>query len=91
MFVGMGQPIQTLHMAAALLREVDMLGVFRYSNTYPLGVRMMAAGQIPALDKIITHRVKGLAHVKDAFELAGKPVDSEGNLVIKVAVISDNE
>lgn len=90
MFVGMGQPIQTLHMAAALLREVDMLGVFRYANTYATGIRMMAAGQIPALDQIITHRVKGLENVKDAFELAGKPVDPEGNLVIKVAIVSDD-
>ncbi|CAN6603387.1 sorbitol dehydrogenase 1 [Trichomonascus vanleenenianus] len=89
LFVGMGQPVQTLHMSAALMREVDLLGVLRYANAYPTGIRLMASKQIPALDKMITHRIKGLENVPEAFELAGKPQDKEGNLVIKVAVVLD--
>lgn len=88
MFVGMGQPIQTLHIGAAALREVDLLGVFRYSNAYPMGINLMASGLIPAVDKLITHRVQGLDKVEEAFKLAGKPQDDEGNLVIKVAILS---
>lgn len=91
MFVGMGNPIQTLHIGAAALREVDLLGVFRYANTYPTGIELMASGKIPALDKLITHKVKGLDNVEDAFKLAGKPTDEQGNLVIKVAIVADEE
>jgi L-iditol 2-dehydrogenase len=87
MFVGMGNPVQTLHIGAAALREVDLLGVFRYANSYPIGIKLMAEGKIPALDKIITHRVKGLDKVPEAFELAGKHQDMDNNLVIKVALL----
>ncbi len=32
MFVDMGNPVQNLHIGSAALREVDLLGVFRYAN-----------------------------------------------------------
>jgi L-iditol 2-dehydrogenase len=86
LFVGMGNPIQTLHIGSAALREVDLIGVFRYANCYPTGISLMAQGMIPALDKFITHRVNGLDNVEQAFELAGKPEDKDGNLVIKVVI-----
>lgn len=89
MFVGMGQPVQTLHMAAAMLREVDLLGVFRYANTYPTAINMISSGKVTAIDKIITHRVSGLTNAIDAFNLAGRSEDDKGNLVIKVAVVNE--
>lgn len=88
MFVGMGNPIQHLHIGAAALREVDLLGVFRYANAYPTAIELMAKGKIPALDKLITHKVHGLDKVSEAFALAGRPVDDNGNLVVKVAVLN---
>ncbi|APA15750.1 hypothetical protein SS1G_09416 [Sclerotinia sclerotiorum 1980 UF-70] len=88
--VGMGTPIQTLPLSAAHLREVDILGVFRYANTYPIGIRMLGAsgrkGGLPSLDHMVTHRFSGLGNAKDAFELAGKTVDEQGNLVLKVVI-----
>jgi L-iditol 2-dehydrogenase len=87
-FVGMGSPLQTLHIGPALLREVDLVGVFRYANNYATGIKLMAAGAIPALDKFITHKVEGLENVDKAFGLAGRPEDDNGNLVIKVAVVN---
>ncbi|KAK9472030.1 uncharacterized protein V1510DRAFT_418441 [Dipodascopsis tothii] len=86
MFVGMGNPIQTLHIGAAALREVDLLGVFRYSNVYPTAIRLLREKRIPAFSKLVTHRVNGLENVDRAFQIAGKPVDEDGNLVIKAVI-----
>lgn len=91
--VGMGTPIQTLPISAAQLREVDILGIFRYANTYKTGIRILcnqgkgAAGfKLPSLDAMVTHRVKGLENAKKAFELASRTVDEEGRLVLKVVI-----
>jgi len=84
--VGMGTPIQTLPMSASHLKEVDIIGIFRYANTYPTGIKMLSTGALPHIEDMITHRFKGLNEVKDAFELAGKTVDEEGQLVLKVLV-----
>ena len=97
--VGMGTPIQTLPMSAAHLREVDILGIFRYANTYKTGIRLLnaafadkakgAAGtgfHFPSLDDMVTHRFIGLANAKGAFDLASRTVDDDGNLVLKVVI-----
>ncbi|CAG8975933.1 hypothetical protein HYALB_00007062 [Hymenoscyphus albidus] len=87
--VGMGTPIQTLPLSAAHLREVDILGIFRYANTYPTGIRLLAAKgpmALPSLDDMVTHKFKGLSAARDAFELAGRTVDDEGRLVLKVVI-----
>lgn len=54
--VGMGTPIQTLPMSASHLKEVDIIGIFRYANTYPVGIKLISAGVLPSLDAMITHR-----------------------------------
>ncbi len=91
--VGMGTPIQTLPISAAHLREVDILGIFRYANTYATGIRILSAQgsgragfTLPSLDDMVTHRFKGLGAAKHAFELAGRTVDENGNLVLKVVI-----
>lgn len=93
--VGMGTPIQTLPMSVAHLREVDILGIFRYANTYATGIRLLCAskqggksarGGLPSLDNMVTHRFKGLHNARDAFELANRTVDDEGRLVLKVVI-----
>lgn len=91
--VGMGTPIQTLPMSAAHLREVDILGIFRYANTYGTGIRLLSAQgyggagfALPSLDGMVTHRFKGLGAAKHAFELASRTVDDDGNLVLKVVI-----
>ncbi|KAK8090856.1 hypothetical protein PG994_000361 [Apiospora phragmitis] len=93
--VGMGTPIQTLPLSAAHLREVDILGIFRYANTYPTGIRLLCGQQngsgyggyqFPKLDDMVTHRFKGLAAAKKAFELASRTMDDNGNLVLKVVI-----
>ncbi|KAK0701680.1 chaperonin 10-like protein [Lasiosphaeria miniovina] len=91
--VGMGTPIQTLPMSVAHLREIDILGIFRYANTYATGIRLLCAQRrggpgsiLPSLDDMITHRFKGLHAAKGAFELASRTVDDNGNLVLKVVI-----
>lgn len=84
--VGMGTPVQTLPMSASHLKEVDIIGIFRYANTYATGIKIISSGVLPSLDNMITHRFKGLAAVKEAFDLAGKTTDKDGNLVLKVLV-----
>jgi L-iditol 2-dehydrogenase len=88
MLIGMGSPIQTLPISAAALREVDLLGVFRYSNTYEEAIKLVSSGNplLPDLSKLITHRYKGFGGVSDAFAMAGRVKDDEGSLVLKVVV-----
>lgn len=88
MLIGMGTPIQTLPISAAALREVDLVGVFRYANTYPTGMDIITrkGGDLPDFSKIVTHRYSGLKSVPDAFEMANKTKDENGDLVIKVMV-----
>lgn len=91
--VGMGTPIQTLPLSVAHLREVDILGIFRYANTYATGIRLLCAQgrggagfALPNLDDMVTHRFKGLDTAKGAFELASRTIDDEGKLVLKVVI-----
>lgn len=87
--VGMGTPIQTVPLSAAHLREVDILGIFRYANTYPTGIRLLARKRgmnLPNLDDMVTHRFKGLENAKRAFELATRTADDDGKLVLKVVI-----
>ncbi|KAI0485295.1 GroES-like protein [Xylariaceae sp. FL0804] len=42
--VGMGTPVQTLPLSVAHLREVDILGIFRYANTYATGIQLLSSG-----------------------------------------------
>ncbi|KAH8172864.1 alcohol dehydrogenase groES-like domain-containing protein [Sarocladium implicatum] len=90
--VGMGTPIQTLPLSVAHLREIDILGIFRYTNTYATGIRLLAsqarggANVLPSLDDMVTHRLTGLKEAQGAFELASRTADDDGKLVIKVVI-----
>ena len=88
MIIGMGNPVQTLPVSAASLREVDLIGVFRYANNYPDAIRLLQGpgGSSPDLGKLITHKVKGMDNIEAAFKMAGNVKDGNGNLVIKVLV-----
>lgn len=88
--VGMGTPIQSLPISVAHLREIDILGIFRYANTYAAGIRMMCSRTLPSLDDMVTHRFKGLKAAKGAFEVASGTMDDEGNLVLKVVIEASN-
>lgn len=88
MLIGMGSPVQTLPISAAALREVDLVGVFRYASTYEDAIKLVSSGNplLPDLSKLITQRFVGFADVPNAFAMAGRVKDDEGNLVLKVLV-----
>ncbi|KAK5136027.1 hypothetical protein LTR08_004281 [Meristemomyces frigidus] len=92
MLVGMGHPVQTLPLGAAALREVDIVGVFRYANTYPESIEIVQqankSAEGPDFSKLVTHRFRGLEEAPKAFEMAGKTKDADGKLVIKVVIDS---
>lgn len=85
--IGMGNPIQTLPVGAAALREVDIIGVFRYDgHAYPAAIALLASGKMRSVEeKVVTHRLK-LEEGERAFTLAGKGVDEDGNPVVKVII-----
>lgn len=88
--VGMGNPIQTLPLGAAALREVDIIGVFRYANCYPPAIELFASGKLDGVaEGLVTHKVK-LADGEKAFRLAsnsGREGEDDGRTVVKVVVI----
>ncbi|KAK9447326.1 chaperonin 10-like protein [Limtongia smithiae] len=86
MLVGMGSPVQSLHLSAAAVREVDLLGVFRYANVYATAIRLLVEKRIPVFDRLVTHEFSGLESVDDAFKVAGRTVDDEGRLVLKTVI-----
>ncbi|KAH7399169.1 chaperonin 10-like protein [Phaeosphaeria sp. MPI-PUGE-AT-0046c] len=88
LLIGMGTPIQTLPISAAALREVDIMGVFRYANTYPTGIEVVSkkGPDYPDFAKLVTHRYTGLEAAPEAFDMAGKTKDDQGKLVIKVVL-----
>nr|POE65880.1 sorbitol dehydrogenase [Quercus suber] len=95
MLVGMGHPVQTLPLGAAALREVDIVGVFRYADTYPESIAIvqqaMRSNDGPDFAKLVTHRFQGLAQAGQAFEMAGRTKDDSGRLVLKVVIDTDCE
>ncbi|KAL9057674.1 MAG: hypothetical protein Q9162_002148 [Coniocarpon cinnabarinum] len=91
--VGMGSPVYTIPVSAAALREVDLVGSFRYAHTYPqcIEIVMRQEGRLPDLSKLITHTFDGLDSVQEAFRMAAKSRDDDGRLVLKVMVRSTGE
>jgi L-iditol 2-dehydrogenase len=91
--IGMGHPIQTLPISAAALREVDLIGSFRYANTYPKGIEILSKTEpdYPRFAHMVTHRFYGFNALDQAFQMAGRTKDDEGKLVIKVVVEVDED
>lgn len=86
----MGTPIQTLPVSAAALREVDLVGVWRYANCYPQALEIMDRcirdSSMPDQRRLVTHSFEGLSTVPEAFSMAGRTSDDTGALVVKVVV-----
>lgn len=85
MLVGMGSRNVMLPLSSAATREVDILGCFRYANTYPQAIALLASGKLQNIEKLITHRFS-LEESSRAFNLLARGKDDEGNMVLKVMI-----
>jgi L-iditol 2-dehydrogenase len=82
--VGLGAPECTLPIVEAAVREIDIRGVFRYANTYPKALALIASGKVD-VKPIITHHFP-FAQVQEAFNVAKAGHDADNKMSIKVAV-----
>ncbi|XP_032870808.1 sorbitol dehydrogenase-like isoform X2 [Amblyraja radiata] len=68
--VGLGHEFANIPILHALLREVDIRGVFKYCNTWPVAIDMLAAKMID-VKPLVTHRF-ALKDALKAFETTKK-------------------
>ncbi|KAK5874041.1 hypothetical protein PBY51_019024 [Eleginops maclovinus] len=64
--VGLGSEMANIPLIHAAVREVDIRGVFRYCNTWPMAVAMLASGKVN-VKPLVTHRFP-LEQAVQAFE-----------------------
>jgi L-iditol 2-dehydrogenase len=64
--VGLGNPEMTLPIEHIQNLEITVTGIFRYTDTWPAGIHLVASGQID-LDSLVTGTFD-LEHVEDALE-----------------------
>jgi L-iditol 2-dehydrogenase len=77
----MGAHRMNLELTSAAAREVDIIGSFRYANTFPLCLELMASKRIDVMP-LITHRFGWSAAQLDAgFQTA---INQEHTHAIKV-------
>lgn len=85
--IGMGCSTRTMHvpLLSAAVREVDLLGSFRYRNVYPTCLSLIESGRID-VRKLITHRVDLSGEGRFTAELVkeGFALSEKGGDVVKV-------
>lgn len=88
--IGMGNPIQTLPIGNASLREVDVIGVFRYANTYPVALGLLAGGTLRAQGGGLHAQARAHgAEAQGEGEGAGKKMGGIENLVSHAYPLKD--
>ncbi|WVQ98095.1 hypothetical protein IAU59_005217 [Kwoniella sp. CBS 9459] len=85
LFVGMGTKVLSLPCGPSLLSEVDLIGVFRYANTYPDALALLASGKLGKVGNMASHYYP-LENAEQAFEDLKRGRDENGKTVIKPMV-----
>ena len=79
--IGMGPKIQEIPIVDYVCKEITILPSFRYANTYPMALKLVADYREKLLP-LITHRIPfSLAGVEEAFCTA-----SEDESAVKVVI-----
>ncbi|PIA56985.1 hypothetical protein AQUCO_00700981v1 [Aquilegia coerulea] len=74
--VGMGHGEMVVPLTGAAAREVDIVGIFRYKNTWPLCLEFLRTGKID-VKPLITHRFNfSQSEVVEAFETSARGGDA---------------
>ncbi|KAG1360659.1 sorbitol dehydrogenase [Cocos nucifera] len=74
--VGMGHNELTVPLTPAAAREVDVIGVFRYKDTWPLCIDFLRSGKVD-VRPLITHRFGfSQGEVEKAFEVSARGRDA---------------
>ena len=79
--IGMGKPEVKIPLIDALIREVDIKGVFRYRGAYPIALDLVESGKVN-VKQLVTHRFK-LEKALEAFEAARTMKDNAIKVVIE--------
>lgn len=66
--VGCGSLKVAIPLQTANSKEIDFKGVFRYTNTWPLSIKLIAEKRVD-VKQLVTHRFK-MDHALEAFEVA---------------------
>lgn len=69
----------------SLMLRVDLIGVFRYHDTYPEAIELFASGKLKNVGKLVTTRF-ALSDANSAFECLERGTDQQGNLIMKLMV-----
>ena len=85
--IGCGPAYVTVPLIQASTREVDILGNFRYCNTWPLGIEMVSSGKVN-FTPLITHRyaLDDPVELRKAFDCTLLRRDDAGVASIKVVL-----
>jgi L-iditol 2-dehydrogenase len=78
--VGMGVDEVPIEVPLVQGRELSIMGIFRYSHTYPLALSLIATGAVDA-KAVITHRFD-LGHTEDALTLVRRDPGSLKAVVV---------
>jgi len=83
MLVGMGPEEIKIPLINAAIKEVDIIGNFRYCNCYPAAIALIASGKVD-VKPLITHHFK-LEESFEAFEVSRTARDGAIKVMINCA------
>ena len=77
-----GQDTFPMPVLAAIDKEVDIMGIFRYANVYPYAIQLVSTGRIN-IDPLVTHRY-GLNQVTEALNVAYERRDGAVKVIVDI-------
>ncbi|MFC4222993.1 NAD(P)-dependent alcohol dehydrogenase [Lysinibacter cavernae] len=79
-YVGMGPDTIELPIALIQMREIEVTGIYRYANTWPLAIELASSGAVD-LDSLVTGEF-GLDQVEEALLAAGSDPTALKSVVV---------
>ncbi|WFD31907.1 hypothetical protein MSPP1_002948 [Malassezia sp. CBS 17886] len=83
--IGMGPPVVAIPLTRLLVREIELLGSFRYAaGDYDKAIALVSSGQID-VERLVTHRYV-FADADKAFATTARGMGEDGRTCIKVQI-----